>query len=69
MDPVRGVATAAAGALIAVAGGADRAMRRSDVRAYPARHGGPMSRLGRIGQLAVVLAAVITGIVAFAVRA
>ncbi len=64
-DVAAGIAVTAAAALIGIGALADRTWRRSDVRAYPARHGRPLERLGWIGLTAGVLAVAITAAVAF----
>lgn len=63
---VAAVACAVAAALVLLAVVADRRGRRRDVRSYPARHGGPLARIGRIGVVAFLLAGVITATTAFA---
>jgi glycosyltransferase involved in cell wall biosynthesis len=66
-DVVAGAVTLAAAALVVIGVAADRRWRRTDVRGYPARSGGPLDRLGYIGVTAIVIGAGITAAVAVAV--
>ncbi len=61
-----GIACGATAALVALAVVADRRGRRRDVRSFPARHGGPFARVGRIGLVAFLMAGVLTATTAFA---
>ena len=66
-DLAAGTATATTAGLIVAALALDRWWRRRDVRCYPTREGGPLSRLGYIGLTACAVSAAIVATVAFAV--